>query len=279
MDILVCVKQVPDDSVEIHLNPSTMKPDLSKTLPQANAFDTYALEMAVRYCEANGGTVSVVSFGPKDNETSLRSCLAVGAKNAFLVSDAGLEDADPSVTAAVLAAAVPKMPSTRITARITDHVFFIFLIAGSLLHPLCRFSPAMRILSYQTGVVIHSSSFFPFYPAFSPCSRTNQAISSGPAGRTDRFPQSGHLSGAFPPSASKINQQSRCVHAQIMFFSSFSIPVHAAVRFPARGAGDADSASSSMHFFQAYPRTRRNPLSLRSASPSIQFQKYSGVHS
>ena len=109
MDILVCVKQVPDDSVEIHLNPSTMKPDLSKTLPQANAFDTYALEMAVRYCEANGGTVSVVSFGPKDNETSLRSCLAVGAKNAFLVSDEGLEDADPSVTAAVLAAAVPKI--------------------------------------------------------------------------------------------------------------------------------------------------------------------------
>ena len=109
MDILVCVKQVPDDSVEIYLNPGTMKPDLSKASPQANAFDTYALEMAVRYCEAHGGTVDVVSFGPKANETSLRSCLSVGAKNAFLISDEGLEDADPSVTAAVLAAAVPKI--------------------------------------------------------------------------------------------------------------------------------------------------------------------------
>ena len=45
MNILVCIKQVPDDSVEIHLN-AEGTPDLANVTPVVNAFDTYALEMA-----------------------------------------------------------------------------------------------------------------------------------------------------------------------------------------------------------------------------------------
>ena len=46
MEILVCIKQVPDDSVEISLNSSTGKPNFDGVTPIVNAFDTYALEMA-----------------------------------------------------------------------------------------------------------------------------------------------------------------------------------------------------------------------------------------
>ena len=43
MNILLCVKQVPDDSVEIHLADSEKKPNLNGVSLVANAFDTYAL--------------------------------------------------------------------------------------------------------------------------------------------------------------------------------------------------------------------------------------------
>ena len=108
MEILICIKQVPDDTVEIHLNPKTMVPDLSQADPQGNAFDTYALELAVRYVEANGGSVTVASVGPADNQTCLKNALAVGAAKAYLVSDGGKE-LDAALTAKLLAGAIPKM--------------------------------------------------------------------------------------------------------------------------------------------------------------------------
>ena len=47
MEILVLIKQVPDDSVEIKLDPATGAPKLDGVEAVVNAFDTYALEMAV----------------------------------------------------------------------------------------------------------------------------------------------------------------------------------------------------------------------------------------
>lgn len=106
MEILICVKQVPDDSVEIHVG-ANGTPDISKADPQASAFDTYAQEMAVQYIEANGGTVTAVSVGPDDNVTSLKAQLAVGAANAYLVNDPAFANIDAAGVASVLAAAVP----------------------------------------------------------------------------------------------------------------------------------------------------------------------------
>ena len=48
MEILVCIKQVPDDSVEISLDEATGKPALDGVTPVVNAFDTYAEDMEVR---------------------------------------------------------------------------------------------------------------------------------------------------------------------------------------------------------------------------------------
>ena len=108
MEILVCIKQVPDDSVEIRLG-ADGKPDLSAADPQGNAFDTYAQELAVRYVEANGGAVTVVSVGPEDNKVCLKNALAVGATGAHHISDDGIEGADAAVTANLLAAGIRKI--------------------------------------------------------------------------------------------------------------------------------------------------------------------------
>lgn len=51
MEILVCTKQVPDDSVEIRLDEASGKPATEGVEPIVNAFDTYALEMAAQFLE------------------------------------------------------------------------------------------------------------------------------------------------------------------------------------------------------------------------------------
>ncbi len=87
MEILVCIKQVPDDSVEINLNSSTGKPKLEGVTQVVNAFDTYALEMATRLKEKVGGEITVVSIGDESVKNSLKNCLAVGGDKAFLVKE------------------------------------------------------------------------------------------------------------------------------------------------------------------------------------------------
>lgn len=111
MEILVCVKQVPDADVEVNLN-AAGAPDVEKIAPVVNAFDGYALEMATRFKEANGGTVVVISIGTDAVKDSLKNCLAVGADEAYIISDV-IPDADTLATSEVIAAAVAKLEETR----------------------------------------------------------------------------------------------------------------------------------------------------------------------
>ena len=93
MELFVCIKQVPDDSVNVGLNENG-QPKLDGITPVVNAFDTYALEMAARFKEAHGGSVTVLSVGDVDALTpSMRGCLAVGADRAYVVSESAKSDA------------------------------------------------------------------------------------------------------------------------------------------------------------------------------------------
>lgn len=87
MEILVCIKQVPDDSVEITLNKESNQPALEGVTQVVNAFDTYALEMATRLKEEKGGEIVVLSIGDESVKNSLKNCLAVGADKAFLIKN------------------------------------------------------------------------------------------------------------------------------------------------------------------------------------------------
>lgn len=102
MEILVCIKQVPDDSVEISLDAATGKPAIGGITPVVNAFDTYALEMAVRLKEAAGGEVTVLSVGDESVKNSLKNCLAVGADYAWLCQDDAYQERDSATVAGAL---------------------------------------------------------------------------------------------------------------------------------------------------------------------------------
>ena len=89
MELLVCIKQVPDDSVSVGLN-ADGTPKLDEITPVVNAFDTYALEMAARFKEAHGGSVTVLTVGGEGAVPALRSCLAVGADRSLPAIPRGL---------------------------------------------------------------------------------------------------------------------------------------------------------------------------------------------
>lgn len=109
MEILVCVKQVPDDSVEIRFDEATSSAKIDGVTPVVNAFDGYALEMATRFKEAHGGTITAVCIGGEKAADSLKNCLAVGADNAYLVCDPVFEGSDTLAISHILSKAVSKI--------------------------------------------------------------------------------------------------------------------------------------------------------------------------
>ena len=114
MEILVCIKQVADDSVEIFMNEKTGKPALEGVEKVVNAFDTYALEMAVRLKEAKGDTtVTTLSLGGEDAKNSLKNCLAVGADEAFYIKDENYQEKDAVIIAQALSNGIKKIEEQR----------------------------------------------------------------------------------------------------------------------------------------------------------------------
>ncbi len=104
MDIIVCVKWVPDTSeAELALDSGgkdIKKDDLDHDV---NEWDRFAVEEAVQIKEKVGGKVTVVSVAPEDAEEMLRECLARGADEAFLLWDDAFEGSDGFAVAKVLA--------------------------------------------------------------------------------------------------------------------------------------------------------------------------------
>ena len=105
MDIIVCVKQVPD-AKDVRLDPETNTLAREGVEAIMNPFDRHALEEAVSLKEQLGGTVTVLSMGPPQAETVLREALACGADNGVLISDRAFAGADTWATSYTLARAV-----------------------------------------------------------------------------------------------------------------------------------------------------------------------------
>jgi electron transfer flavoprotein beta subunit len=105
MNIVVCVKQVPDTAVE-----RTLRPDgtLDRDTPDGliNELDEYAIEEGLKIAEGHGGEVTVLSMGPGKAAESIRKALSMGADKAIHVSDEALAGSDALVTSLVLAQAL-----------------------------------------------------------------------------------------------------------------------------------------------------------------------------
>jgi electron transfer flavoprotein beta subunit len=108
MKIAVCVKQVPDATVQKRIDPGTKRLERSGEAA-LNPFDVHAVEEALRIKEREGDSeVIAVSLGPENAMESLRKALAMGVDRAVLVSDGGAEGSDLVATGYALAKALER---------------------------------------------------------------------------------------------------------------------------------------------------------------------------
>lgn len=109
MDILVCVKRVPDTSEnEIDLNAAGNDIEREDLVYSINEADNYAVEEALQITSKVGGTVSVVTVGCDDDEEVLRREMAMGAQHGILLSDETFSGSDGHGVASILKAFVQK---------------------------------------------------------------------------------------------------------------------------------------------------------------------------
>jgi len=105
MNIIVCVKQVPD-AKDVRLDPETNTLAREGVESIMNPYDQHAVEEAVRLKEANGGKVTVITMGPPQAEEILRQAVSCGADDGILVSDRAFAGADTWATSYTLEQAI-----------------------------------------------------------------------------------------------------------------------------------------------------------------------------
>lgn len=110
MNVIVCIKQVPDTEAPIRIKPDGSGIDETGLNLVMNYYDEHATEAGLRLREQLGGTVTLISAGPERAKEALRTGLAMGADEAVLVTDPALVGADPLGVARVLAAAISTLP-------------------------------------------------------------------------------------------------------------------------------------------------------------------------
>ncbi len=111
MNIVVCLKQVPDTETKVQIaDGKSLKPDGVTFIP--NPYDEFAIEEALQIKDAQGeGTVTLLTLaGPHGKpEEALRTGLAMGADKAVVLRDDAFAGLDALTTANVLAAAIRKI--------------------------------------------------------------------------------------------------------------------------------------------------------------------------
>ena len=103
MNIVVCVKQVPDTGMERKLKPDDSTLDRESVDGLINELDEYAIEEALLIAEAHGGEVTILSMGPQKAAESIRKALSMGCDRAVHVLDDDLAGSDALATSQVIA--------------------------------------------------------------------------------------------------------------------------------------------------------------------------------
>jgi electron transfer flavoprotein beta subunit len=118
VNIVVCVKQVPDTAAERTLRPGDGTLDRASADGLINELDEYAIEEGLRIAEAHGGAVTILSMGPAKAAESIRKALSMGADKAVHLVDDALAGSDALATSCAL-------------ARVLQTIGFDLVICGS----------------------------------------------------------------------------------------------------------------------------------------------------
>jgi electron transfer flavoprotein beta subunit len=108
MQVVVCVKQVPD-TTQVQIDPVTNTLIREGVPFIVNPYDTHAVEEGLRLKDRFGFKVVAISMGPPNAEATLRKALSLGADRAILLSDRVFGGADTLATSKVLSAAIERL--------------------------------------------------------------------------------------------------------------------------------------------------------------------------
>ena len=109
MNIVVCVKYVPDAQADRRFDETTLTTDRVNVEGLLSELDEYAVEEALKLVEANEGEVTVVTIGPERAADALKKALQMGADKAVHICDDAILGTDSLGTSLLLAAAVNKI--------------------------------------------------------------------------------------------------------------------------------------------------------------------------
>jgi electron transfer flavoprotein beta subunit len=108
MNIVVCIKQVPDvPTIRIDRQRMTIIREGVKSI--INPLDEVALQASLELRSRQGGQVIVITMGPPQSEEALREAMAAAADRAILLTDPAFAGADTLATSHVLARAILKL--------------------------------------------------------------------------------------------------------------------------------------------------------------------------
>src|SRR5579864_1811702 len=102
MNVVVCVKQIPDPNAPSRLDPATRRLVREGVDLVLDPGDEHAVEAGLQLAEQGGGEVTVVSMGPARAIDAIRRALSMGGARGIHVQDQALENSDALSTARVL---------------------------------------------------------------------------------------------------------------------------------------------------------------------------------
>jgi electron transfer flavoprotein beta subunit len=108
MNIVVCVKQVPD-TMDVRIDPKTNTLVRDGVPSILNPFDEFAIEEGLKLRERFGGKVTVITMGPPQAAEVLRTALGMGADDVALLSDRAFAGSDTLATSYTLSRGIEKV--------------------------------------------------------------------------------------------------------------------------------------------------------------------------
>ena len=111
MNIVVCVKYVPDAQADRAFEESDQTTDRVGVDGRLSELDEYAVEEALKIVEAGEGSVTVLTMGPEGGADAVKKSLQMGAHAGVHVCDDAIAGSDSAATSLVLAKAIEKIGS------------------------------------------------------------------------------------------------------------------------------------------------------------------------
>ncbi|SHO42910.1 electron transfer flavoprotein subunit beta/FixA family protein [Anaerocolumna xylanovorans] len=107
MNILVCIKQVPDSN-KVEVDPVTGVLKRNGVESKMNPYDLYAIETALRIKEKLGGSITALTMGPNQAAGVIREAFAMGVDHGVLISDRKFGGADVLATSYTISQGIKK---------------------------------------------------------------------------------------------------------------------------------------------------------------------------